>query len=450
MGLDYSTMFEQADSLNIEEDKKDPKIIAEKARLDSTIKAEALEAISQGIDLNISNAQKSKLADIHEVNKAKHFEQNEESYQARAAEAVTNYYNIKNNTNVDEIELDYEALKFANTASDPESGQSIYALANYDVYANSDANWVALKKKITPTGVNVWNPFWSPNERDLEKFQKKDLLVRQEFLEQNQKMDNMYDALISPDGTPTEEFNELILARQEALDAVTDYNMNAQAGETFDLTEVAVEDVAGRIKGNVDGLNDLHKSENLDLLIDEIREVEFQARKSRVPVSSAAILGGMGITGGSPTMPGYPNLMAGDFAGLEAEVSFKAAHDLDPNLFNTHAGLYDAGWEELGAESGWLDANITNPEEVKALLLERGIDPALFGFLDTETPPPTPSLPQTPSSEPPPSEEELKKLIEAERNRVTWSLTHQRRPGEPDSVSGDAWTEWYRSHLLNQ
>ena len=47
----------------------------------------------------------------------------------------------------------------------------------------------------------------------------------------------------------------------------------------------------------------------------------------------------------------------------------------------THLGLYDEGWDILGAESSWYSEALDNPEEVLERLEAEGIDPALFGFM---------------------------------------------------------------------
>ena len=64
---------------------------------------------------------------------------------------------------------------------------------------------------------------------------------------------------------------------------------------------------------------------------------------------------------------------------LGATESFEAASDLDPNLFDTAQGLYNAGWEDV-ADKGWFGTELEDEKEFVKYLMANQIDPQLFGY----------------------------------------------------------------------
>ena len=355
----------QADSIIVTDD-----LLDEQKNIDLGVhkKHEAyLDSVSKAID-NVSRADSRAAVDLHKTsNAATHLQFGQQKYQD-AENALLDYYDSKELSEVDEVELAYQQFLHNNTGPD-----GTYFLENYETWAKTDAAWLALKEEISPQGWDKVNPFYEPDQRTLEAFQRKDLEKRQQFLDLNQKSDNMYDVLISSDGNPTEEYQEILNKRQLAFDTIADYNDTA--GENpLDINEVVINAKKINAEDVNISMNELYQSDNIQKLIDELAETEYQARMTRSPLNF--------LTLAPPLAGGYGSgTTVEQQQSVTADRSLQAAADLDPNLFMTHLGLYDKGWDKIGAKGGWFTEELQNPEEVLTNLESQGLDPQLFGFM---------------------------------------------------------------------
>ena len=176
-------------------------------------------------------------------------------------------------------------------------------------------------------------------------------------------MDDMYDALITGGGDPNDEYQKLLELRKSAMGAIENYNESAPKPEDrLDINNVLTQIKAENI-GIETIVDELHTSKNIDTLIDELRQTEYNARKSRVPVNLLPV----SIPGrvGGPTIETYQE--------SGADASFRAASDLDPNLFSTFQGLVTKGWDDVTGGKHWIDPSLEDPQVFVRYLLENQI-----------------------------------------------------------------------------
>ena len=286
------------------------------------------------------------------------------------ASSLGAYDTFKAESQIDDLELEYEKLK--NKYTLPQSGE--YRLANYDLYVSRDDKWTRLYNEILPTGMDRVNPWFTSDPEKLAEFREYDLEKRQEFLSKNQQMDDMYDSLITGGGDPNDEYQQLLELRKDAMNAIENYNESAPTQkDQLDINNVLTQIKAENI-GIETIVDELHTSTNIDTLIDELRQTEYNARKSRAPVNLMTLnVGAM-----------YPNPYSLGLEGYQeigADASFKAASDLDPNLFSSYQGLITKGWEDVSGGKNWFDPSLNDPQVFVKYLLANQIDPTLFGFM---------------------------------------------------------------------
>ena len=357
---DSLDVVEHEKSLEYQEKLKRQAELKEQAYLDSITKAtneisaaDAQAAAAMHNEINLK---------LHEVTGPLKFEE--------AKAALLTYDNLKNISEHDDVELAYQQFLSDHTGPD-----GTYFLENYETYAQTDPTWSKYYEAIQPQGWDKWNPLYEPSKEDLERFQRRDLEVRQMYLQQNQKADDMYDVLIDKDGKPTEGYQAILDAREDAFETVLAYNDTA-GSEPLDVVQVLMDEKKVKAEEINMSMDELYQSENIKQLIDDLAETEHRSRMSRSPLNYI----GIGLNPSAPT--NAPLIMNPTlYAELSADQSLQAAADLDPNLFMTHLGLYDEGWDILGAESSWYSEALDNPEEVLERLEAEGIDPALFGFM---------------------------------------------------------------------
>tara|TARA_R110002020_G_scaffold378869_3_gene589900 strand:- start:3429 stop:4610 length:1182 start_codon:yes stop_codon:yes gene_type:complete len=328
-----------------------------------------LDSISKAVD-NVSKADAHKATILHNAIDAKIHMQTKEGKFEDARNALVAYDDFKNSSEIDEVELAYQQFLHDNTGPD-----GTYFLENYETFSKTDPMYMAALDAITPKGMSAFNPWWTPDPRKQEAFEKKDLDKRNQFLLLNQRADDMYDALIDKDGEPVSEYKEILNLRQEAYDSVLNYNSNAGV-DTLDVIQLMVDEKKIKAEEVNISMDELSKSDNIQKLIDDLAETEYQARQTRSPLNYLSM-------GANPYVPSSSPVIMNPMlqSELAADNSLKAAADLDPNLFMTHLGLYDAGWDRIGAESSFYDEALTNPQEVVGRLKSEGINPELFGFM---------------------------------------------------------------------
>ena len=232
---------------------------------------------------------------IHEETNKTYWNLNKEDLYNDVLESLGNYDTFKGESLIDDLELEYESLKNKLTLSD-----GTYILENYETFVSGDDTWNKLYEAILPEGAQNFNPWWKPDPKKVEEFRKWDLEKRNQYLELNQKIDNLYDELAVGGGDATEEYGELLGYRQAALAAISAYNEKAPDAEKLDVGEVLTAIKAENITAEAGKIPELHGSgKNITNLIKELAETERKARESRVTINPMSMVGGPGIV---PTM----------------------------------------------------------------------------------------------------------------------------------------------------
>ena len=365
----FSDDFQEAVSQIVTEDSL--KLLEEQTRrqqetLDSTMLADR-KKITNKMTSTLSAIDSMALKVERQEDKAAVWSDKQPDLYEDVASSLENYDTFKAESQIDDLELKYEQLKLKNTL--PQSGE--YRLANYELYVSRDDKWNRLYNEILPTGMDRVNPWFTSDPEKLAEFREYDLEKRQEFLAKNEQMDDMYDALITGEGDPNDEYQKLLELRKSAMGAIENYNESAPKPEDrLDINNVLTQIKAENI-GIETIVDELHTSKNIDTLIDELRQTEYNARKSRVPVNLLPV----SIPGrvGGPTIETYQE--------SGADASFRAASDLDPNLFSTFQGLVTKGWDDVTGGKHWIDPSLEDPQVFVRYLLENQIDPTLFGFM---------------------------------------------------------------------
>ena len=304
---------------------------------------------------------------MHEEQNALFWRNNKDEYYDKVITSLTSYDQFKGESLIDDLELSYEQFKNDYTTSD-----GVYTLENYETYVQQDKKWNELYEGILPEGAQNFNPFWKPDPEKVAEFREWDLEKRRQYLDLNKQVDDLYDQLAVGGGEPTEEYAQLLDYRKQALTAITSYKL--------DVSEVLTAIKAENITADAGKIPELHGSgKNITNLIKELAETERKARASRVAINPMSIVGGPGIV---PTMgdDGLSLVSEIEFNQmLGATESFEAASDLDPNLFDTAQGLYNAGWEDV-ADKGWFGTELEDEAEFVKYLMKNDINPQLWGY----------------------------------------------------------------------
>ena len=164
----FSDDFEEAgsqivteDSLNLLEEQKG----RQQEIIDSTMLADRKKKGGQ-INDTLTTLDQIAVTLEQQENKAAVWSDKKSELYDNVASSLGAYDTFKAESQIDDLELEYEKLK--NKYTLPQSGE--YRLANYDLYVSRDDKWTRLYNEILPTGMDRVNPWFTADPEKLEEF----------------------------------------------------------------------------------------------------------------------------------------------------------------------------------------------------------------------------------------------------------------------------------------